>query len=96
MHRTSGFIFLCRIDVERCRSFSFPTEAANQDVQQPLYIKIENGEYKTGQLIALQEFKKSTIKNDKMLTKKVVIIGRKIPLSTIRYVLFKNTRNICV
>ena len=85
----SGFLFLCRIDVEGCRSVSLPTEATNLNVQQHLYKKIENGEYKIRQLIVLQEFKKSIIKNDKVLTEKVVITGRKIPLSTIRYDLFK-------
>ena len=45
--------------------------------------KIENGEYKVWLLIVPQEFKKSTIKNDKVLTDQMVITGRKIPLSTI-------------
>ena len=85
----SGFNFLCRIDVEGCRTVSLPTKATNLDVQQHLYKKIENGEYKVGHLIVPQEFKKSTIKNDKVLTDKVVITTQKIPLSTIRYDLFK-------
>ena len=85
----SGFIFLCRIGVEGCRSVSLLTEATNLDIQQHLYKKIENGEYKIGQLIVLQEFIKLTTKNDKVLTEQVVITGRKIPLPTIRYHLFK-------
>ena len=85
----SGFIFLSRIDVEGCRSVSLPTEATNLDVQQNLYKRIENGEYKIGQLIVPQEFQKLTIKNDKVLTEKVVITGRKTPLYSIRYDLFK-------
>ena len=68
---------------------SLPTEATNLDVQQNLYKKIENGEYKIGQLIVPQEFQKLTIKNDKVLTEKVVITGRKTPLYSIRYDLFK-------
>ena len=85
----SGFVFLSKIDVGGCRSVSLPTEATNLDVQQNWYKKIENGEYKIGQLIVPQEFQKLTIKNDKVLTEKVVITGRKIPLYTIRYDLFK-------
>ena len=54
----SGFIFLCRIDVEGCRSVSLPTESTNLDVQQHLYKKIENGEYKIGQPIVPQKFKR--------------------------------------
>ena len=49
-----------------------------------LKLKIKQGEYNIGQIVVPQNFTKTSVKDDKMITKEVSISGRKFSLDDIR------------
>ena len=74
-----------RIQLENHKSATFPVELTNQQVLKQLKEKIAMGVYEMDDLIVPQEFQKVSVKGRKIVTEKIFISGRKIPLEEIRY-----------
>ena len=74
-----------KIQLENHKSTTFPVEQTNQQILKQLKEKITMGVYQVDDLIVPQEFQKVSVKAGNIVTEKIFISGRKIPLEDIRY-----------
>ena len=70
--------------------YSIPCDETIAKTKQKLREDIESGKYSLGEPIVPKEYKKLTIKNNKVNEESFTIYGRKIPLKLIRIKLLKN------
>ena len=70
--------------------YSIPCDETIAQTKQKLTEDIESGKYSLGEPIVPKEYKKLTIKNNKVNEESFTIYGRKIPLKLVRIKLLKN------
>ena len=61
-----------------------PVDKSNKEVIQLLNSKIDPGIYSLGQRIVPRKFEKILLRNEKIITEEVSILGRKFALTKIR------------
>ena len=81
---------ICKRKLKITGGYSIPCDKTIAKTKQKLREDIEFGNYSLGEPIVPKEYKKLTIKNNKVNEESFTIYGRKIPLKLIRIKLLKN------
>ena len=82
-----------RLNLSKLTDVTLPTEVSSHTLKSKLNEKILKGEYNIGLLIVPQIFKKTSIKDNSVITEEFTLQGRKIALYDIRQKMFGEQRS---